>query len=242
MLQKTFLQHKEFETTYKEQSTLLDSIAHDFDVSMMREDDDDENETTTTKRYAMVCAANMNRSMAAHCLLLEKGFISNNVRSFGAGSSVKIPGASKDDPNVYRFGEATYEEILEDLKRQDEKLYAQKGLIGMLERNMRVKRKPERWQDNSDDGEFDVVVCFEERVFDLVLADMREKNAKGVPCLVINVDVRDSHEDAVNAAPIALRLCEMIEKCDDWECEIDEIMDELEEKVGIKPLYSVCYY
>ena len=190
----------------------------------------------------MVCAANMNRSMAAHCLLLEKGFISNNVRSFGAGSSVKIPGASKDDPNVYRFGEATYEEILQDLKRQDEKLYAQKGLIGMLERNMRVKRKPERWQDNSDDGEFDVVVCFEERVFDLVLADMREKNAKGVPCLVINVDVRDSHEDAVNAAPIALKLCEMIEKCDDWECEIDEIMDELQEKVGIKPLYSVCYY
>ncbi len=214
----------------------------------MREDDDvndvnddvDRRDENETKRYAMVCAANMNRSMAAHCLLLEKGI--TNVRSFGAGSSVKIPGASKDDPNVYRFGEATYEEILQDLKRQDEKLYAQKGLIGMLERNMRVKRKPERWQDNSDDGEFDVVVCFEERVFDLVLADMREKNAKGVPCLVINVDVRDSHEDAVNAAPIALKLCEMIEKCDDWECEIDEIMDELEEKVGIKPLYSVCYY
>ena len=48
-------------------------------------DDDDEK-----KSYAMVCAANMNRSMAAHCALLEKGVL--NVSSFGAGSSVKIPG------------------------------------------------------------------------------------------------------------------------------------------------------
>ena len=93
-------------------------------MMLMREDDDvndvnddvDRRDENETKRYAMVCAANMNRSMAAHCLLLEKGI--TNVRSFGAGSSVKIPGASKDDPNVYRFGEATYEEILQDLKRQ----------------------------------------------------------------------------------------------------------------------------
>ena len=195
--------------------------------------------TSEKKSYAMVCAANMNRSMAAHCALLEKGL---NVSSFGAGSSVKIPGASKDDPNVYEFGKATYEEILNDLKTQNESLYRAKGLLGMLERNTRVKPKPERWQDNSDEREFDVVLCFEERVFDLVLADMREKNAKGVPCLVINLDVRDSHEDAVNAAPMALKLCEMIEKCEDWECEIDEILDQFEEEVGIKPLYSICYY
>lgn len=192
------------------------------------------------KSYAMVCAANMNRSMAAHCALLEKGVL--NVSSFGAGSSVKIPGSTKDDPNVYQFGKATYADIRKDLIRLDENAYRQKGLIDMLERNMRVKEKPERWQDNSDEKEFDVVVCFEERVFDLVLADMREKNAKGTPCLVINLDVRDSHEDAVNAAPMALKLCEMIEKCEDWECEIDEIIDQFEEEVGIKPLYSVCYY
>jgi RNA polymerase II subunit A C-terminal domain phosphatase SSU72 len=201
----------------------------------MNDDVDDEK-----KSYAMVCAANMNRSMAAHCALLEKGVL--NVSSFGAGSSVKIPGSTKDDPNVYQFGKATYADIRKDLIRLDENAYRQKGLIDMLERNMRVKEKPERWQDNSDEKEFDVVVCFEERVFDLVLADMREKNAKGTPCLVINLDVRDSHEDAVNAAPMALKLCEMIEKCEDWECEIDEIIDQFEEEVGIKPLYSVCYY
>ena len=79
---------------------------------------------------------------------------------------------------VYTFGKATYADIRKDLIRLDENAYRQKGLIDMLERNMRVKEKPERWQDNSDEKEFDVVVCFEERVFDLVLADMLEKNAK----------------------------------------------------------------
>jgi hypothetical protein len=68
------------------------------------------------KSYAMVCAANMNRSMAAHFQLLQNNF---KVKSFGAGSSVKIPGQSKDDPNVYAFNEASYEEILSDLKGLD---------------------------------------------------------------------------------------------------------------------------
>ena len=195
------------------------------------------------KRYAMVCAANMNRSMAAHALLENANL---DVSSFGAGNSVKIPGASRDDPNVYRFDEDSYRDILDDLKSRDEKLYRAKGLVGMLERNMKIKRGPERWQSKkfeTEDDFFDVVVCFEERVFDLVLEDMREnKNARGVAALVVNVDVRDSHEDAVNAAPMALKLCERIEKCEDWECEIEEILDEFAEEVGIRPLYAICYF
>ena len=66
--------------------------------------------TSEKKSYAMVCAANMNRSMAAHCALLEKGL---NVSSFGAGSSVKIPGSTRDDPNVYTFGKASYADVTE---------------------------------------------------------------------------------------------------------------------------------
>jgi len=54
--------------------------------------------------------------MAAHFQLLQNNF---KVKSFGAGSSVKIPGQSKDDPNVYAFNEASYEEILSDLKGLD---------------------------------------------------------------------------------------------------------------------------
>lgn len=39
----------------------------------------------------------------------------------------------------------------------------------MLKRNLSVKNAPQRWQDNSDDGCFDIVMTFEERVFDLVM-------------------------------------------------------------------------
>ena len=40
------------------------------------------------KRFAMVCAANMNRSMEAHKVLLHAGL---EVTSYGAGSRVKLP-------------------------------------------------------------------------------------------------------------------------------------------------------
>ena len=39
----------------------------------------------------------------------------------------------------------------------------------MLKRNLAVKEAPERWQDSAADGSFDIVVCFEQRVFELVI-------------------------------------------------------------------------
>ncbi len=45
--------------------------------------------------------------------------------------------------------------------------YRQNGLLGMLERNVRIKTAPERWQEQKNT--FDVIVTFEERVFDHVL-------------------------------------------------------------------------
>lgn len=39
----------------------------------------------------------------------------------------------------------------------------------MLKRNLSVKLAPQRWQENAADGPFDVVLTFEEKVFDLVL-------------------------------------------------------------------------
>lgn len=39
----------------------------------------------------------------------------------------------------------------------------------MLKRNMSVKTAPQRWQDNASDGYFDVVLTFEEKVFDMVV-------------------------------------------------------------------------
>ena len=44
------------------------------------------------------------------------------------------------------------------------------------------------------------------------------------------------------AAPQALRLCQMIEASEDWECECDEIMDKFQKEEGRRPLYAVCFY
>ena len=159
---------------------------------------------------------------------------------------VKLPGASRDDPNVYAFDDISYEDIASDLERQPRETvenYEARGMFDMLRRNAKIKPRPNRWQTHSDAERFDVVVCFEERVFDLVVRDLREKE-KGADAraLVVNVEVRDSHGESVEAAPKALRLCQALEASEEWECEVDDIMDAFEAKEGMRPLYTVCYY
>lgn len=52
-------------------------------------------------------------------LCSKKGF---DVRSYGTGSMVKLPGAGPNEPNVYEFG-TTYEHIYQDLCLKDQQLY-----------------------------------------------------------------------------------------------------------------------
>lgn len=69
-------------------------------------------------RFAVVCSSNQNRSMEAHSVLLKKGF---NVRSFGSGNQVKLPGPSPTQPNVYDFS-VTYDDMYNDLLAKDKSL------------------------------------------------------------------------------------------------------------------------
>lgn len=56
--------------------------------------------------------------------------------------------------------------------------YTQNGILHMLDRNKRIKLKPERFQNSKD--KFDLVVTCEERVYDQVV----EGEASYYKCLL----------------------------------------------------------
>ncbi|CAI9113211.1 OLC1v1013781C2 [Oldenlandia corymbosa var. corymbosa] len=161
-------------------------------------------------RYAMVCSSNQNRSMESHALLKREGF---DVSSYGTGQHVKLPGPSLREPNVYDFG-TPYKQMFEELRRKDPELYKRNGILPMLKRNLGVKTAPQRWQENAADGSFDIVLTFEEKVFDMVLEDLHNRrHAFMRPVLVINLEVKDNHEEAAVGARQALLLCQDVRFC-----------------------------
>ncbi|KAM0914801.1 hypothetical protein ACQ4PT_011278 [Festuca glaucescens] len=191
-------------------------------------------------RFAMVCSSNMNRSMEAHAVL---GRAALDVQSYGTGSQVKLPGPSMHEPNVYDFG-TPYGGIYEDLRRKDPDLYKRNGLLPMLKRNIGVKLAPQRWQDNAGDGVFDMILTFEERVFDLVVEDMNNREPRLFKSvLIINMDVKDNHEEASVGAKLALDLCQKLEGVhDDWEEIIDDLIAAFEKQHKRKLTYYTSFY
>lgn len=211
-------------------------------------------------KICTVCAANNNRSMEAHKQLKDAGY---NIKSFGTGSAVKLPGPSVDKPNVYEFG-TPYEDIYNDLMSQDcRKLYESNGLIHMLNRNRQVKRAPEKWHMNSYAGKFDLVITCEERCFDSVIDDLmtrlikdQEDNEVKQLVHVVNIDIKDDNENAILGGNGIVKLVGMIHEFKQKQKEKleDESEGILEDQmVGIlaewqkdhahlQTLYSIAYY
>ncbi|CAN7129246.1 RNA polymerase II subunit A C-terminal domain phosphatase SSU72 [Brassica rapa] len=190
-------------------------------------------------RYAMVCSSNQNRSMEAHFLLKRQGL---DVASYGTGSHVKLPGPSAREPNVYDFG-TPYKQMFDELRRKDPELYKRNGILQMLKRNLNVKLAPQRWQDNAGDGVFDVVMTFEEKVFDSVLEDLNNREQSLMKTiLVMNLEVKDNHEEAAIGGRLALELCQEIEGNETWEDTIDDIVAGFEKQQRRKLVYSISFY
>ncbi|MQL93191.1 hypothetical protein Taro_025834 [Colocasia esculenta] len=190
-------------------------------------------------RYAMVCSSNQNRSMEAHFLMKRQGF---DVSSYGTGAHVKLPGPSLREPNIYDFG-TPYKHMYDELRRRDPDLYKRNGILPMLKRNSSIKLAPQRWQDNAADGSFDVVLTFEEKVFDMVLDDLHNREHTLMkPVLVVNLEVKDNHEEAAAGAKVALDLCQELEASDCWEDNIDNIVTAFERQQKRRLVYSISFY
>eukprot|EP00088_Acartia_fossae_P029349 TRINITY_DN3019_c0_g1_i1.p1 TRINITY_DN3019_c0_g1~~TRINITY_DN3019_c0_g1_i1.p1 ORF type:complete len:192 (-),score=59.93 TRINITY_DN3019_c0_g1_i1:498-1073(-) len=188
-------------------------------------------------KIAVVCSSNMNRSMEAHARLKKKGF---NVSSFGTGDKIKLPGPAINQPNVYEFG-TTYESIYQDLSRKDKAMYKQNGILHMLDRNRKIKLRPERLQDTKE--QFQVIITAEERVYDQVL-DHFSLNGNQEENLVhvINIDIQDNQEEATIGAFLFHELSEMLVASEDLDNEIDEMLQDFESKCNRSVLHSVLFY
>ncbi|XP_054422387.1 RNA polymerase II subunit A C-terminal domain phosphatase SSU72-like [Pteronotus mesoamericanus] len=188
-------------------------------------------------RVAVVCSSNQNRSMEAHHLLSKKGF---NVRSFGTGTHVKLPGPTADQANIYDFN-TTYDEIYRDLVEKNEEFYRNNGILRMLERNKEIKPRPERFQNCRD--VFDLILTCEEKVYDQVVEELNSREQVTLHLVhVINVNIQDSFEEASLGAFLFSELCQCIQLMDDVDSEIGEVLLEFEEKSGQSFLHTVCFY
>ncbi|QRV91096.1 RNA polymerase II subunit A C-terminal domain phosphatase SSU72 [Ceratobasidium sp. AG-Ba] len=145
------------------------------------------------------------------------------VISSGTGSAVRLPGPSADRPNIYSFG-TPYDDMWNDLNNQDRRLYEANGLLKMLDRNRKIKRAPER--------------CF-----DAVCEDLLNRGGdSNRPVHVINVEIKDNHEEALKAGLAIQDLAAAIEASEDLDEDMAKILATQQERHPHSLLHAVCFY
>lgn len=177
-------------------------------------------------RVCCVCASNQNRSMEAHRELALRGYA---VRSYGTGSSVKLPGRTIMEPVIFPFN-MPYEQMRADLQKRDAALYTGNGVLAMLDRNAKIKRAPEQWRDARE--RFDVFITFEDRVFRTVVDDFISNRSPSVfaPAYIVNLEVKDTHVDAAAGAKLTVELVEAMDARENLDAYFYDVIVDLEKK------------
>jgi len=114
-------------------------------------------------------------------------------------------------------------------------------MLHILDRNMRIKEMPERFQESLE--KYDVILTCEEKVYDLVMQRFENgESSHSHLAHIINLDIIDNPEDATIGAFIFLKLAKQLESCEDLDDEIDEIVHEFEGKCDRPVLHTVTFY
>lgn len=178
-------------------------------------------------------------------------YVGLRVESYGTGTQVRLPGRSAMEPRIFKFG-TPYEEMYNSMSAtpDDTAFFQRNGVLQLCRRGAAVKRAPQRWQDESAEAIaiHDVVICFEERIFDAVIEDMqmREPTENFEPIHIICLDTKDNPHEAQKQGQVALDLCWRLEAAgDDLAFTAAEIVANFEEErmthTPIKVLYQLCY-
>jgi RNA polymerase II subunit A C-terminal domain phosphatase SSU72 len=154
------------------------------------------------------------------------------------------------EPRVYKFG-VSYADMYKSLSstKDDEQFFSRNGVLQLCQRGASVKKAPQRWQDLDSYAviEHDVVIAFEERIYDAVVEDLqiREPTEHFEPIHVICLDTKDNPHEAQLQGQVALDLCWRLEGTADLVSEAPEIIERFQEErmshTPIKILYQLCY-